>query len=93
MLIELRREVDEAKLAPWRERVVFKLLARLLRSARLYRLGAVLGRWLQRPFVRGGRIPSVPLMLGEWTRTRDLPAVAARTFTERWPELERETRR
>jgi hypothetical protein len=35
----------------------------------------------------------VPLVFGEWTRTRDLPAVAARTFTERWRDLERERRR
>jgi L-lactate dehydrogenase complex protein LldF len=93
MLIELRREVDEARLAPWSERVAFATLARMLRSPALYRLGAVLGRWLQRPFARGGRIRSVPLVFGEWTRTRDLPVVAARTFTERWRDLEREGRR
>ncbi|HZO38302.1 MAG TPA: LutB/LldF family L-lactate oxidation iron-sulfur protein, partial [Methylomirabilota bacterium] len=90
MLIELRREVDDRKIAPWPERVVFGLLARLLQRPRLYRLAARAGRLLQRPFVAGGRIRSVPLVFGEWTRTRDLPAVAARTFQERWaadPEL------
>jgi len=84
MLIELRREVDERKIAPWPERVVFALLARLLQLPRLYRLAARAGRLLQRPFVAGGRIGRVPLFFGEWTRTRDLPAVAARTFQERW---------
>jgi L-lactate dehydrogenase complex protein LldF len=92
MLIELRREVDAAGLAPWGERVAFRALGRLLRSPALYRGSAVLARWLQRPFVRGGRIRTLPSVFGEWTRTRDLPVVAARTFTERWRDLERETR-
>jgi len=92
MLIELRKEVDEAKLAPWPERVVFKAFARLLRLPALYRLGGPLGRLLQRPFVRGGRIRALPLVFGHWTRTRDLPPVAARTFQERWTALEREIR-
>src|SRR5688572_4184465 len=92
MLIELRKEVDEAKLAPWSERVVFKAFARLLRLPALYRLGGPLGRLLQRPFVRGGRIGALPLFFGHWTRTRDLPPVAAQTFQERWAALEREVR-
>jgi L-lactate dehydrogenase complex protein LldF len=87
MLIELRREVDEGKIAPWTERVVFKTLARLLRSPALYRLSARIGRTLQRPFVRDGRIRTLPYFFGNWTRTRDLPPVAARTFQERWRDL------
>ena len=84
MLIELRREVDDRKIAPWVERVTFKLLARVLTRPVLYRLAARVGRVLQRPFVRDGAIGRLPLFLGDWTRTRDLPAVAARTFQERW---------
>jgi L-lactate dehydrogenase complex protein LldF len=93
MLIELRKEVDEKKIAPWTERVVFKAFAWLLRHPALYRLGAPLARLLQRPFARAGRIERLPLHFGEWTRTRDLPAVAPRTFAERWAALEREARR
>jgi L-lactate dehydrogenase complex protein LldF len=92
MLIELRKEVVEQKLAPWPERVVFKAFAWLLRRPTLYRLGGPLGRLLQRPFVRAGRIGTLPLFFGHWTRTRDLPPVAAQTFQERWTALERETR-
>jgi L-lactate dehydrogenase complex protein LldF len=91
MLIELRKEVDEAKLAPWPERFVFKAFAWLLRRPALYRLGGPFGRLLQRPFVRGGRIRTLPLFFGQWTKTRDLPPVAARTFQERWAALERDT--
>jgi L-lactate dehydrogenase complex protein LldF len=93
MLIELRKEVDEKKIAPWRERVVFKTFARLLGMPALYRLAAPVARLLQRPFARDGRITRLPLFFGEWTRTRDLPAVAPRTFSERWKDLAREARR
>ncbi|PYM25859.1 MAG: iron-sulfur cluster-binding protein [Candidatus Rokuibacteriota bacterium] len=93
MLIELRREVDQQGIAPWPERAVFGAFAWLLQRPRLYRLSARLGRLLQRPFVRGGRIRWLPGLFGEWTRTRDLPAVARRTFHERWAALEREARR
>jgi L-lactate dehydrogenase complex protein LldF len=89
MLIELRKEVVERRIAPWPERVVFGAFGWLLRHPALYRLSAPIARLLQRPFARGGRIPRLPLFFGDWTRTRDLPVVAARTFQERWAELER----
>jgi L-lactate dehydrogenase complex protein LldF len=84
MLIELRKEVDGRRIAPWAERMVFALFARVLRSPTLYRLGARIGRTLQRPFLRDGRIRALPFFFGGWTKTRDLPPVAARTFQERW---------
>ena len=43
MLIELRREVDARGIAPRSERVVFKMLGRVLRSPRLYRLACRTG--------------------------------------------------
>ncbi|MEX2146304.1 MAG: LutB/LldF family L-lactate oxidation iron-sulfur protein [Candidatus Rokuibacteriota bacterium] len=90
MLVELRREVSEEKIAPWSERLAFALAGRLLRAPRLYRLGAPIARLLQRPFARGHTIRRLPGLAGAWTRTRDLPAVAPQTFQERWPALERE---
>jgi L-lactate dehydrogenase complex protein LldF len=92
MLIALRKEVDERKIAPWPERVVFKALAWLLCHPALYRASARIGRVLQRPFTRDGRIRALPTLAGQWTKTRDLPPVAARTFQERWAALEREAR-
>jgi L-lactate dehydrogenase complex protein LldF len=89
MLVELRRELDEQRIAPWPERLVFKTFAKLLTRPALFRLAAIVGRVLQAPFARRGVVPGVPLVFGEWTRTRDLPAVAPRTFQERWAELER----
>jgi L-lactate dehydrogenase complex protein LldF len=92
MLIDLRREVDEQRVAPLGERVAFKALGVVLRHPALYRLAKPVARLLQRPFARGRSIPRLPLAFGEWTRTRDLPAVAGRTFQERWADLERDGR-
>lgn len=90
MLVELRREVGERQIAPWPERVLFALFGRALRRPRLFRAAVPVARLLQRPFAREGRISRVPSFFGRWTRTRDLPAVASRTFSERWAELARE---
>ena len=87
MLVELRREIDEARIAPWTERLAYGLMERVLASPTLYRWSKPLARLLQRPFARDGRIRSVPLAFTEWTRTRDLPALAPQTFHERWPTL------
>ncbi len=93
MLIELRKDVNERRLAPWPERVVFGALGWLLQRPALYRTAARLGRLAQRPFAGAGVIRRLPLFFGDWTRTRDLPAIAARTFQERWAQLERSGRR
>jgi L-lactate dehydrogenase complex protein LldF len=93
MLIELRRDVAERAIAPWPERAVFGLLGHLLRRPALYRFAGRAGRLLQRPFVRHGAIQKLPRFLGDWTRTRDLPPIAARTFQERWTQLARERSR
>jgi L-lactate dehydrogenase complex protein LldF len=87
MLVELREHLDREKIAPWTERVVFKAFRRLLLSPTAYRLSARVGRWAQRPFIRQGRLRGLPLVLGKWTKTRDLPPLAARPFRERWKEL------
>ncbi|HXH84861.1 MAG TPA: LutB/LldF family L-lactate oxidation iron-sulfur protein, partial [Candidatus Tectomicrobia bacterium] len=76
MLVELRREVDERRLAPAPERAAFRALAWILRRPAAYRLAASLARLLQRPFARGRVIRRLPLVFAPWTRTRDLPAVA-----------------
>jgi L-lactate dehydrogenase complex protein LldF len=87
MLIELREHLDRGRIAPWSERLVFGAARRLMQSPRLFRASTLLGRFLQRPFLRGGRLRRLPLFFGKWTATRDLPPVAARTFSERWKEL------
>jgi L-lactate dehydrogenase complex protein LldF len=87
MLIELREHLDREKIAPWSERVVFRAFRRLLMSETAFRASTRAGRLLQKPFVRGGRLRGLPLLFARWTRTRDLPPVAPRTFRERWKDL------
>jgi L-lactate dehydrogenase complex protein LldF len=90
MLIELRRDnVREGRAPAPGERLIFRLFASLLRHPRLFRLAVRLARRAQRPFVNGGTVRRLPLVFGEWTRTRDLPPLAPRTFSERWRDLER----
>jgi L-lactate dehydrogenase complex protein LldF len=89
MLVELREHLDRDRIAPWRERLLFGALGRVLSSPALFRLAGRIGRLAQKPFVSGGRLRRLPLVLGRWTRSRDLPPVAAKTFSERWKELNR----
>jgi L-lactate dehydrogenase complex protein LldF len=87
MLIELREHLGRERIAPWSERLVFAAFRRLLMSPVLYGLSVRLGRLAQRPFVRDGRLRRLPFFFGQWTRTRDLPPLATRSFRERWREL------
>ena len=92
MLIDLRRDnVREGHAPQPGERAVFRLFAWLVRHPRLFRLAARMARLTQRPFVDRGAVRRLPLFFGEWTRSRDLPPLAARTFTERWHDLRRGT--
>jgi L-lactate dehydrogenase complex protein LldF len=92
MLVELRKEVDERGIAPRRERVVFAMLARVLAHPALYRLAVRIVRVAQRALLREGRARKLPAFLGDWTRTRELPVAAGRSFQERWAALERDAR-
>lgn len=89
MLIDLRTGLGQEGIAPTGERALFRAFGRLLTSPSLYRLATKLGRVAQRPFSRGGRISSLPSFFGRWTRTRDLPPVAPKTFQELWREMEK----
>ena len=46
--------------------------------------GSRVGRWLLRPFTRGGWIRKLPFPLGEWTSSRDFLAPAAASFVSRF---------
>jgi L-lactate dehydrogenase complex protein LldF len=87
MLIDLRQDLNREKIAPGGERAAFKALRRLLTSPAAFKLSTSVGRALQRPFVKNGRLSTLPLLFSRWTGTRDLPPVAARTFRERWKDL------
>jgi L-lactate dehydrogenase complex protein LldF len=87
MLVELRERLDRERVAAWGERVLFAAFGRLLRSPGAFRLSVAAARMAQRPFVRDGRLPRLPLLLARWTAARDLPPVARKTFSERWKDI------
>ena len=81
-LLGLRRVAAELQ-APPSERAVFSAWSRIWSHARTYRWLAAAARVGQVPFASRGRIRRAPWPLGRWTRGRDLPPVARRTFRER----------
>src|SRR3989475_6900433 len=89
MLVELREHLDTEKIAPWTERTLFGMARRMMMRPSWFRWGASVARLAQKPFARAGRLRALPLFFGKWTATRDLPAVAEKTFSERWRELGR----
>ena len=93
MLVALREHLDREKIAPWRERAIFKALAWILIHPAIYRLSGALGRMVQQPFVRDGRLTRLPLFFRRWTDTRDLIPLAPKTFMDQWNALEREERK
>ena len=92
MLLRLRTRLAEGALRE--ERVVSRwerLLAwgyrRLMSSPTMLSLVHKAGRNLQMPIARGGKIGRIPVPpLSRWTRSRDLPAVPARSFHQIWDE-------
>ena len=73
------------------ERFAFKLFAAVMTRPRVYELGVRVGRLLQRPMVRRGRIGKVGGMLAQlapplsaWTNARDMRPIAESTFREQW---------
>ncbi|MEK6281930.1 MAG: LutB/LldF family L-lactate oxidation iron-sulfur protein [Acidobacteriota bacterium] len=73
------------------ERLAFRVFAAVMTRPRLYELSVKLGRLLQLPLVRRGRICKVGGMLASlapplaaWTSARDMRPIAKRTFREQW---------
>lgn len=91
MLIELREEEVERGMSPRSERAAFGFFGWLTRHRSLFDLAVRLGRIFQRPFARAGEISSAPPPLAGWTQYRDFPALAEKSFSERWDDVQRET--
>ena len=82
-LISLRRDVAHER-AGFLERQAFGWWSHVWSRPRLYRLAMRASRIGQVVFDRGGRIRRAPWPLSRWTRDRDLPPIASKTFHERW---------
>jgi L-lactate dehydrogenase complex protein LldF len=69
------------------ERLAYRLSKEVLRRPWLYRLALALARFTLRPLARDGWLRRLPGPGARWTAARDFPALAARSFRERWPEV------
>jgi L-lactate dehydrogenase complex protein LldF len=85
MLLALRRRGAEGKprTATWGEWAAFKAYGQVARRPNLYQLALKMGRVAQKPLVKNGRIRRAPGPLKGWTKQRDLPPLAKKSFSSR----------
>jgi L-lactate dehydrogenase complex protein LldF len=83
ILIHLRRRITETS-SPVAERAGMRAAALAFSNPAWLRRAQMIGRFLQRPFDRNGRIAKLPGPFGGWTATRDLPALPRQSFREWW---------
>ena len=89
-LVNLRRDqARRGRVNPAR-RLVYRLWAWSLGRPWRYRLLTWVQRAILRPRADDGWIASLPEPLDGWTRSRDLPAPAERTFRELWTQRQQE---
>jgi L-lactate dehydrogenase complex protein LldF len=92
VLLHLRDQVmrghlpDQPLPARWLQRLAIRAWASAMASPGRYRLASKLLRLATRIVVRGGRIRALPGPFGNWTRFRDFPVPARKTFHQLWKE-------
>jgi L-lactate dehydrogenase complex protein LldF len=87
MLIGLRELQHHATPNRW-EGLAYRLWREVLRRPWLYRLALRAARTVLRPLASDGWLRRLPGPGAGWTAARDFPAPAARSFRERWRELQ-----
>ena len=97
LLLHLRGQAQELAPAPTPEealvpeRTSFRFWVWVMKSPGLYSLVSRIARWVQGLVAREGWIRQIPLPpASQWTEGRDLPALAPKTFHERWKEISRQ---
>jgi len=86
-LVSLRRDIIQGRLDGRWERMFYRLWARGMKSPFLYRTIGAIQRWDLRRRAEGkGWISRLPGFAAGWTRIRDLPAPASRSFHQIWKE-------
>jgi L-lactate dehydrogenase complex protein LldF len=86
-LVEMRREIVGRRLNSRAERIIHRAWAFGLRFPMLYRLIGSLQKFdLRRRAGKSGWISKLPSIASGWTKVRDMPSPAPRTFHELWKE-------
>lgn len=93
VLLELRgrikngtREDGSAK-AGFVERLAERLWRFSMEHKRIYGLVCLLSYVGQKPWLRDGKLRSLPFPFSRWTKHRDFPAVSKTPFRKRWKEI------
>lgn len=81
-LLNLRKRAVKQDLAPWYEKLAMKGMAWAWTDPGRYKALAALGRFAQK--VSGGWYPPP---ISNWTKSREFPKIAEKTFRERWAEI------
>ena len=90
MLLHLRHQQAESNDTNQRtvsdtDKALARGFATVMSSPWLLRLGRLVGRALASPLARSGKIRQTRLpLVSKWTRARDLPVPAERSFRDRW---------
>lgn len=92
MLLYLRNQLVEGKNYPKErnsslfEKVAMKGWRMSVANSVMLGLANKIGRVLQAPLARHGRLTRLPPPLSAWTKHRFLPAIASRPFRKRWKD-------
>ncbi len=89
MLLRLRADSVAAGKADLIERVAIEGWKTTMLNPALYRAGGRLAAISTRLIGRKGRVRRLPPPLSAWTRKRDFPSFAERSFNELWEERQR----
>ncbi|MGE5446239.1 MAG: LUD domain-containing protein, partial [Ignavibacteriales bacterium] len=93
VLLELRGRVKNSKgedrgtKAGFGERLAVRLWRFSMEHKRIYSLFSSLSYIAQKPWLRDGKLKSLPFPLSRWTKHRDFPAVSKTPFRKRWKEI------
>ncbi|HSH79461.1 MAG TPA: LUD domain-containing protein, partial [Herpetosiphonaceae bacterium] len=93
MLLKLRRDTVAQLGVPPAERLSMRAWRVGMSSAAAYRASVRLARTGLRVLERRGKIRRLPPPLSGWTRSRDFPPFARRSFRERWADRQASTAR
>lgn len=86
MLLELRDRTTQEGLTPKWVTFGLSVFRQVATRPAIFRRAQALAGWATRRLARDGWIRSMPGHLARWSKTRDFPAFASRSFQQQWRE-------